>query len=84
MKWNLRMIAAQRGIWKATDLQRRLAARGLVVSAGKMSGMWRGIAPSVKLSELGVLCAVLEYRVDELLVPGPSPVPQRREEAERR
>ena len=38
MKWNLRLAAAHRGIWKAAELQRLLAERGLVISAGKMSG----------------------------------------------
>jgi hypothetical protein len=40
MKWNLRLAAANRGIWN--ELQRMLAERDLVVSAGKMSGLWSG------------------------------------------
>jgi hypothetical protein len=39
MKWNLRLAAANRGIWKASELQRMLAERDLVISAGKMSGL---------------------------------------------
>jgi hypothetical protein len=35
MKWNLRLAAANRGIWKASELQRLLAECGMVVSAGK-------------------------------------------------
>ena len=42
MRWNLRMKAAERGIWKSTELRRMLAAAGLEVSAGKMSGWWTG------------------------------------------
>jgi hypothetical protein len=42
MKWNLRLAAANRGVWKASELQRMLAERGLVISAGKMSGLWSG------------------------------------------
>ncbi len=42
MKWNLRLAAANRGIWKASELQRMLAEHGLVISAGKMSGLWSG------------------------------------------
>lgn len=38
MKWHLRLAAAHRGIWKASELQRMLAERGVVISAGKMSG----------------------------------------------
>src|SRR3982751_5181498 len=52
MKWNLRLAAAQRGIWKASELQRMLAERGLKISAGKMSGLWSGQPVSVKLSDL--------------------------------
>ncbi len=44
MKWNLRLTAANRGIWKASDLHRMLAEHGLVISAGKMSGLWSGPA----------------------------------------
>jgi hypothetical protein len=28
MKWNLRLAAANRGIWKASELQRMLAGHG--------------------------------------------------------
>ena len=42
MKWNLRLAAAQRDIWKASELQRMLAEAGLVISAGKMSNLWSG------------------------------------------
>ena len=42
VKWNLRLAAANRGIWKASELQRMLAEAGLVIRAGKMSGLWVG------------------------------------------
>jgi len=74
MKWNLRLAAANRGIWKASELQRMLAGRGLVVSAGKMSGLWSGSPASVKLDELDVICAVLGCGVEELLLPEPGKV----------
>jgi DNA-binding Xre family transcriptional regulator len=69
MKWNLRLAAANRGIWKASELQRLLADRGLVVSAGKMSGLWSGRPASIKLDDLNVICAVLGCGVEELLIP---------------
>ena len=71
MKWNLRLAAANRGIWKASELQRMLAERGLVISAGKMSGLWSGDPASIKLSDLDVICAVLGCGVEELLIPEP-------------
>lgn len=75
MRWNLRLAAANRGIWTASELQRMLAARGLVISAGKMSGLWSGHPASLKLADLDVLCAVLGCGVQELLIPEPDTVP---------
>nr|WP_222110106.1 helix-turn-helix transcriptional regulator [Streptomyces cupreus] len=68
------MAAANRGIWKASELQRMLAERGLVISAGKMSGLWSGQPISVKLADLDVICAVLGCGIDELLIPEPDAV----------
>jgi DNA-binding Xre family transcriptional regulator len=76
MKWNLRLAAANRGIWKASELQRQLAERGMTISAGKMSGLWSGQPNNIKLDELDVICAVLGCGVDELLLPEPQTVPQ--------
>lgn len=74
MKWNLRLAAANRGIWKASELQRMFAERGLVISAGKMSGLWSGHPNTVKLHDLDVICAVLGCGVEELLLPEPETV----------
>ena len=74
MKWNLRLAAANRGIWKASELQRMLAGAGLVISAGKMSGLWSGSPASIKLSDLDVICAVLGCGVEELLIAEPGTV----------
>ncbi|WP_256790503.1 helix-turn-helix transcriptional regulator [Frankia sp. AvcI1] len=75
MRWNLRLAAAKRDIWKASELQRRLADHGLVVSAGKMSGLWSGQPISLKLDDLDVMCVVLGCEIGELLIPEPAKVP---------
>lgn len=75
MKWNLRLAAANRGIWKASELQRMLADAGLTISAGKMSGLWSGRPASIKLSDLDVICAVVGCGVEELLIPEPGKIP---------
>jgi DNA-binding Xre family transcriptional regulator len=80
MKWNLRLAAANRGIWKASELQRMLAERDLVISAGKMSGLWSGDPASIKLSDLDVICAVLGCGVEELLIPEPGKVGRGKEQ----
>jgi DNA-binding Xre family transcriptional regulator len=74
MRWNLRLAAANRGIWKASELQRMLAEHGLTISAGRMSGLWSGEPASIKLSDLNVICTVLGCGVEELLVPQPEKV----------
>jgi DNA-binding Xre family transcriptional regulator len=74
MRWNLRLAAANRGIWKASELQRMLAEHGLTISAGKMSGLWSGEPASIKLSDLNIICAVLGCGAEELLIPQPEKV----------
>jgi DNA-binding Xre family transcriptional regulator len=77
MRWNLRLAAANRGIWKASELQRLLAEGGLQISAGKMSGLWSGQPASIKLEDLDVICVVLGCGVEELLIPEPDKVTRR-------
>ena len=68
MRWNLRLTAAERGIWKSTDMRRQLADAGLVISAGKMSALWTGTPTSVRLDDLDIICSVLECTPSDLLV----------------
>jgi putative transcriptional regulator len=68
MQWNLRMVAAQRGIWRASDLRRLLGEAGLEVSGGKMSHLWSGQPISVRLDDLEVICQVLDCDPGELLL----------------
>jgi DNA-binding Xre family transcriptional regulator len=74
MKWNLRLAAAHRGIWKASELQRMLAEHGLVISAGKMSGLWSGHPASIKLDDLDIICVTLDCTVADLLIAEPGKV----------
>lgn len=78
MRWNLRMTAAERGIWKSTELRRLLAEHGLVISAGKMSGLWTGQPATVRLDDLDVLCVVLDCQPGDLLKPEPEAVAARK------
>ncbi|MFF2508711.1 helix-turn-helix domain-containing protein [Streptomyces sp. NPDC058067] len=78
MRWNLRMKAAERGIWKSTDMRRQLAAAGLEISAGKMSALWAGTPTSIRLDDLDVICVVLKCEPTELLIREPEKVEARR------
>ena len=68
MKWNLRLAAAQRDIWKASQLQAMLADAGLVISAGKMSHLWSGQPVTIRLEDLQIICSVLGCTPNDLLV----------------
>lgn len=80
MQWNLRIRAAERGIWKSAHMRRLLADAGLEISAGKMSSWWAGTPPTMRLDELDVLCAVLNCTPDDLMTPEPDKVTARRPE----
>jgi putative transcriptional regulator len=82
MQWNLRMKAAERGIWKSTQMRRLLADAGLEMSAGKMSALWTGTPATIRLDDLDVICHVLECDPSALLIPEPEKVAAR--EAERK
>lgn len=83
MKWNLRLAAAHRGIWKASDLRRLLAERGLEISAGKMSGLWSGQPSVLRPEELDAFCAVLGCDIAELITTEPETLPVPENHAER-
>ena len=74
MRWNLRMVAAERGIWKSTELRRQLAEAGLEISTGKMSGLWTGTPTTIRLEDLDVICSVLDCSPTELLIREPEKV----------
>lgn len=78
MRWNLRMKAAEAGIWKSTELRRRLAEAGLEISAGKMSGWWTTTPTTIRLDDLDVLCSVLGCQPTDLLVCEPEKVAARK------
>lgn len=78
MRWNLRLTAAERGIWKSTEMRRRLADAGLEVSAGKMSALWTGTPTTIRLEDLDVICAVLDCDPAALLICEPEKVAARR------
>jgi DNA-binding Xre family transcriptional regulator len=74
MRWNLRMKAAEAGIWKSTEMRRRLADAGLEISAGKMSALWTGNPTTIRLDDLDVICAVLDCTPSDLLIREPEKV----------
>ncbi len=82
MQWNLRLRAAERGIWKSAEMRRLLAEAGLELSAGKMSALWSGTPITIRLDDLDVICSVLECDPSALLIREPEKVAARRPERE--
>lgn len=81
MQWNLRMKAAERGIWKSVEMRRLLAEAGLEISAGKMSMLWTTTPTTIRLEDLDVICTVLNCTPADLLIVEPEAVAARRPEA---
>src|SRR5256886_15550289 len=79
MRWNLRLKAAERGIWKSTEMRRLLAEHGLEISAGKMSALGTTTPTSIRLDDLDVFCAVLDCTPADLLLHEPQQVKARRD-----
>jgi DNA-binding Xre family transcriptional regulator len=75
MKWNLRLAAANRGIWKASEFRRLLAERGMEISVGKMSGLWSGRPSVLRPEEIDAFCAVLGCDIGDLITVEPETVP---------
>ncbi|MFE1775573.1 helix-turn-helix domain-containing protein [Streptomyces sp. NPDC059008] len=80
MKWNLRLVAAKRDIWKASEVQQILSIHGLEISSRKMSGLWSGNPVSLKLDDLDVICVALNCQIGDLLTPEPEKVLHLRQE----
>ena len=78
MRWKMRMKAAEAGIWKSTELRRRLAEAGLEISAGKMSALWAGTPTTIRLDDLDVICFVLGCTPSDVLVCEPDVVAARK------
>jgi putative transcriptional regulator len=74
VRWNLRLTAAEQGIWKSTEMRRRLGEAGLEISAGKMSALWTGTPTTIRLEDLDVICAVLDCTPADLLIREPDKV----------
>ena len=78
MLWNLRLKAAERGIWKSAELRRMLADAGLELSLGKMSALWTGTPKMIRLDAPDVFCHVLACEPSDLLGREPAKVAARK------
>ena len=69
LKWNLRMVAAQHGVWTGAQLGRLLESKaGKHLSAPSISVLMSGQPKELKLATLSALCTALECTPNDLLV----------------
>ncbi|MFI8235004.1 helix-turn-helix domain-containing protein [Streptomyces sp. NPDC085900] len=67
MKWNLRMVAAQRDLWRPTEVLAAFQQVGFNPSLSKVAALWGGTPVTVRLDDLDLMCAALNCTVAELL-----------------
>ncbi|MFH8751866.1 helix-turn-helix domain-containing protein [Streptomyces rimosus] len=67
MKWNLRMVAAQRDLWRPTEVLAAFQQVGFNPSLSKVAALWNGTPVTVRLDDLDKMCAALGCEVADLL-----------------
>ncbi|MFH9818253.1 helix-turn-helix domain-containing protein [Streptomyces sp. NPDC017230] len=67
MKWNLRMVAAQRDLWRPTEVLAAFQQVGFNPSLSKVAALWGGTPVTVRLEDLDMMCAALNCTVADLL-----------------
>lgn len=84
MKWNLRMVAAQRDIWRPTQLLVAFREVGFTPSLSKVAALWSGKPVTVRLEDLDKICAALDCTVADLMVAEPQQHLAEREQPQQR
>ncbi|MFF6982109.1 helix-turn-helix domain-containing protein [Streptomyces sp. NPDC008343] len=67
MKWNLRMVAAQRDLWRPSEVLAAFQRVGFNPSLSKVAALWGGQPVTVRLDDLDLMCAALGCTVGDLL-----------------
>ncbi len=66
-EWRLRLLMAEHGMFKASDLQPRLAEHGIELSASQVWRLVTGLPERLNLRVLVVLCEILDCEPGELV-----------------
>jgi DNA-binding Xre family transcriptional regulator len=67
VKWNLRMVAAQRDIWRPTQLLAAFEQVGFTPSLSKVAALWSAKPVTIRLDDLDRICAALDCSVADLM-----------------
>jgi DNA-binding Xre family transcriptional regulator len=80
-EWRLRVLMAERGMFKAADLAPRLAEHGIHLSDSQVWRMVTGRPERLNLRVLVVLCEILDCDPGELVASTEAAVPSVKEPA---
>jgi DNA-binding Xre family transcriptional regulator len=83
VKWNLRMVAAQRDIWRPTQLLEAFATVDFTPSLSKVAALWSNKPVTVRLEDLDKICAALDCTVADLMQAEPAEHQANRDESDR-
>ncbi|MYW00802.1 helix-turn-helix domain-containing protein, partial [Streptomyces sp. SID3343] len=78
------MVAAQRDLWRPTEVLAAFRQVGFNPSLSKVAAMWSGTPVTVRLDDLDKMCAALDCTVADLLQAEPLAAGQAAPEAARR
>ena len=67
MKWNLRWVAAQRDIWRPSQLLIACQQVGFTPSLSKVAALWSTTPVTVRLDDLDKICTALNCTVADLM-----------------
>ena len=77
-EWRLRVLMAERGMFKTTDLQPRLAEHGIRLSDSQVWRLVTGKPERLSLQVLIVLCEILDCGAGDLIRRREAEAPPRR------
>jgi DNA-binding Xre family transcriptional regulator len=80
-EWRLRLVMAQAGMFKATDLTPKLAAHGIVLSESQVWRLVTGKPERLNLRLLATLCEIFECQPGDLIVLTDTPARKRSSKA---
>jgi DNA-binding Xre family transcriptional regulator len=72
-EWRLRLLMAQAGMFKATDLTPRLAQHGIALSESQVWRLVTGKPERLNMRVLVALCEILDCQVADLIAIVPAP-----------
>jgi DNA-binding Xre family transcriptional regulator len=78
-QWRLRVLMAERGMFKASDLAPRLAEHGVRLSDSQVWRLVTGRPERLNLRVLVVLCEILDCEPGDLVRPTTAPTPAAKE-----